>query len=64
MSLSTMQMEYGQQLCIVGNQAALGSWDASRGLKLGWNDGHVWAGVVELEAGSKVEFKVSGQGAT
>jgi len=43
---------------VVGNLPALGAWDAQRGLKLKWSEGHVWAAAVDLEVGSKVEFKV------
>lgn len=52
------EVKYGERLCIVGNHPALGAWDTRRALQLKWNEGHVWAGTVELEAQSKVEFKV------
>jgi hypothetical protein len=52
------QVKYGQQLRVVGNLPALGSWDTARGLELRWSEGHVWAATLELEVGSRVEFKV------
>ena len=52
------QVKYGESLRVVGNHPSLGAWDAGRGLQLRWNEGHVWAAEVEMEAGSKVEFKV------
>ncbi|KAI8466100.1 MAG: pyruvate phosphate dikinase [Monoraphidium minutum] len=52
------EVNYGQQLRVVGSAPGLGSWDATRGLQLKWSDGHVWSGEAELEAGGPLEFKV------
>ena len=52
------QVRYGQRLWVVGNQQELGSWNVDSGLKLKWHEGHVWSAAVELDVGSKVEYKV------
>jgi hypothetical protein len=57
--LPAPQVNYGQQLRVVGNAPGLGGWDTARGLHLKWSEGHVWSGEVELDAGSHVEFKVT-----
>jgi hypothetical protein len=56
-----MQVEYGEQFKIVGNQKQLGNWDAGKGLELTWNEGDVWAATVELPVAVDVEFKVCRQ---
>jgi hypothetical protein len=53
------QVEYGERLKVVGNQAALGSWDVSKAVELKWHDGDLWAGEVEMPVGKDIEFKVS-----
>lgn len=52
------QVAYGQRLFVVGNLPELGGWDAGRGLKLKWHEGHIWAAEAELGTGARVEFKV------
>uniref|UniRef100_A0A383W7M3 CBM20 domain-containing protein n=1 Tax=Tetradesmus obliquus TaxID=3088 RepID=A0A383W7M3_TETOB len=42
--------EFGQRLWLVGDAAALGSWDVVHGLRLKWVDGGKWVGSVDLDA--------------
>ena len=50
----------GQVLALVGSSAALGNWEASRAVRLSWQDGHRWVADVQLEPGwnGALEFKV------
>jgi len=34
---------YGNTIYVVGNTEALGNWDANKGLKLNWSEGHFWS---------------------
>ncbi|KAF6253313.1 pyruvate phosphate dikinase [Scenedesmus sp. NREL 46B-D3] len=51
------KIEYGERFKVVGNQAALGSWDVSKAPELKWHDGDLWAGSVEVPVGKDIEFK-------
>jgi hypothetical protein len=57
--LPAVQVGYGEEFKIVGNQKELGNWDAGKALELKWNDGDVWAATAELPVGVDIEFKVS-----
>ena len=46
-----------EPVVVCGNVAALGNWDAARGLELRW-DGERHVGVVEAETGATLEFKL------
>eukprot|EP00882_Tetradesmus_deserticola_P003190 GHRQ01003381.1.p1 GENE.GHRQ01003381.1~~GHRQ01003381.1.p1 ORF type:complete len:108 (+),score=33.10 GHRQ01003381.1:230-553(+) len=52
------KIEYGERLKIVGNQAALGSWDVSKALELKWHEGDLWVGSAEVPVKQDIEFKV------
>lgn len=43
--------DFGQEVYLVGNCAALGDWDVMKGVQLVWGAGHIWEGSVELPAG-------------
>ncbi len=47
----TRQIPYGLHLAIVGSAPEFGEWQASKGIKLEWQDGHTWSTEVELPAG-------------
>lgn len=46
-----MHCDYGQQVCLVGSDPALGSWDTSLAVPLQWSEGDWWQAWVELPAG-------------
>jgi hypothetical protein len=47
----TCATEFGQRLWLVGDAAALGSWDVGCGLRLKWEAGSKWVGSVDLDVG-------------
>lgn len=58
------KVKYGQSLCIVGNSAGLGKWDAAKSMgKMQWNEGDVWMCEIALDRlvngadGDRLEFK-------
>jgi hypothetical protein len=48
----TCPTAFGQRLWLVGDAAALGSWDLGSALRLKWSEGGNWVGSVELDAGA------------
>lgn len=44
-------VEFGQELCLVGEVEDLGNWSAESCLPLAWHDGDVWTAECELPAG-------------
>ena len=56
----TFSTHPGQQLVVVGSCAALGAWEAAKGLPLTWHEGHRWAGSLEADEAevADAEFKV------
>lgn len=46
-----VRTEFGQQLVVVGGCATLGAWNIDNGLRLNWQEGHIWETGVELPAG-------------
>jgi alpha-amylase len=55
----TCPTAFGQRVWLVGDAAALGSWDVSRGLALTWTEGGNWVGSVDLDAAATtaVQYK-------
>ncbi|GAB4820742.1 hypothetical protein N2152v2_007788 [Parachlorella kessleri] len=51
------QLQMGQGVTLVGSHPALGAWELGNGVRLSWNDGHVWQAEAPLPPGSTVEFK-------
>lgn len=51
--------KWGDQLCVVGNHAALGFWDPKKALKLETSSSNYpqWSGSVSLPANSRIEYK-------
>lgn len=45
-----MQTKLGQQVMLVGNRPALGSWCAEAALPMCWNEGHIWTAAIEVPA--------------
>eukprot|EP00877_Chromochloris_zofingiensis_P005419 jgi/Chrzof1/14879/Cz09g19100.t1 len=50
-------VEFGQELCLVGEVEDLGNWSAESCLPLAWHDGDVWTAECELPAGNHIEYK-------
>jgi len=48
---------FGEQLCVVGSSAALGSWDVARSHSMSWTEGGVWLATVKLCSDELVEYK-------
>eukprot|EP00930_Biecheleria_cincta_P023306 TRINITY_DN16861_c0_g1_i2.p1 TRINITY_DN16861_c0_g1~~TRINITY_DN16861_c0_g1_i2.p1 ORF type:complete len:208 (-),score=42.10 TRINITY_DN16861_c0_g1_i2:55-588(-) len=54
----TYHTKFGQELCIVGSSAELGSWDLERRVPMSWTDGDVWVAKVEFPPGKQdVQYK-------
>lgn len=51
------QVNFGQELVLVGSADALGGWELARAPHMTWNDGDVWTATIELPAGAHVEYK-------
>lgn len=52
------ELEYGQKVGVVGDAEGLGSWNPATPFTLGWTEGDVWVGTVELPAVGEVEYKL------
>lgn len=39
---SRRQLDFGEDLFVVGSHANLGAWDPARGVQMTWTDGDVW----------------------
>lgn len=50
-------VEFGQEICVVGEADTLGKWDATAAVPLNWNDGDIWTVEAELPIGASVEYK-------
>ncbi len=44
-------MQFGEELCVVGEADELGAWDVSRCVSMAWNEGDVWVAEAELPSG-------------
>jgi alpha-amylase len=49
--------EYGEMVCVVGDDSALGAWDPARAVPLDPSQYPIWSGRVEVERGRKIEYK-------
>jgi alpha-amylase len=49
--------EFGQRLWLVGDAAALGSWDVGSALRLKWAEGGKWVGSADLDVGATRAIK-------
>lgn len=45
----TKHLQYGLHMAVTGSDEQLGAWDGKRGLKLVWNEGHVWSATIKLQ---------------
>ena len=39
----------GEDLAVIGSIKELGFWDQGRALRMGWNDGNIWKGILIFE---------------
>ena len=49
---------HAQELLLTGSTPELGSWDASKGLRLEWGEGHVWHTLQPIPLQLSTRFKV------
>lgn len=49
------QTNFGENLSVLGSISELGEWNQSGALRMNWNEGHVWKGIIEY----RPEFIVS-----
>lgn len=52
------QVGYGDKLCVVGNEKALGRWKLDKAFELRWSEGDIWEGQVEVPDDAKIEYKL------
>lgn len=52
-----LQVDFGQQVLVVGNVPELGGWELGRAPQMTWSEGDNWSVAVEVPAGSQFEFK-------
>ncbi|KAF8061094.1 Mettl6 [Scenedesmus sp. PABB004] len=50
-------VEWGEDVCLVGEADALGSWNVDACVPMAWNEGDVWTAEAELPAGARFEYK-------
>ena len=55
------QMRYntqmGEDLAVIGSIKELGFWDQGRALRMGWNDGNIWKGILIFENKNIIDFE-------
>ncbi|KAF6261767.1 kinase-like domain-containing protein [Scenedesmus sp. NREL 46B-D3] len=47
----------GEELWLVGDAGALGSWDPAAGTQMQWGEGHIWSVTLPFEQGATLEYK-------
>ena len=47
----------GEDIAVIGSIYNLGNWDVNRSLKMGWNHGNIWKGVLYLGDSNIVDFE-------
>ena len=47
----------GEDLAVIGSINELGNWEMHRALKMGWNDGNIWKGVLYLGDNNFFDFE-------
>eukprot|EP00879_Flechtneria_rotunda_P007945 GHRR01008324.1.p1 GENE.GHRR01008324.1~~GHRR01008324.1.p1 ORF type:complete len:360 (+),score=131.26 GHRR01008324.1:192-1271(+) len=50
-------VDYGQDMCLVGDTEELGSWDVNQCIPMAWHEGDVWTAKAELPVGVHLEYK-------
>lgn len=53
----SVQVNFGQELVLVGSTDSLGGWELARAPHMTWNEGDLWTATIELPAGTHVEYK-------
>lgn len=56
-ALPRPQLNFGQQMVLVGDAEALGAWELERAPVLTWSEGDDWRVTLDLPAGSQLEYK-------
>lgn len=52
-----VQVEFGQDVLIVGSHETLGAWQLDGAARCSWKEGDVWEASVDLPAGAELEYK-------
>lgn len=55
--LSPAQVDFGQQVLLVGDAPQLGSWELGHAPHMSWSEGDTWTATVDLPEGAAVEYK-------
>ena len=50
------ELDYGDEMCVVGSAVELGAWNPDAALALRWTEGNVWRGELAVPAGGAVEY--------
>merc|ERR1712188_111185 len=51
------RVKFGQEVVLVGDDKALGSWSVSKGKKLEWQEGDMWQATVDLPCDTSIQYK-------
>merc|ERR1712224_174334 len=51
------RVKFGQEVVLVGDDKALGSWSVSKGKKLEWQEGDMWQATVDLPRDTSIQYK-------
>ena len=52
-----LQVDFGDQLLVVGDVDQLGGWELERAPHMVWTEGDVWQATVDMPSGTAAEFK-------
>jgi len=50
-------VEFGQEICLVGETEGLGKWEVEQCIPMAWTDGDVWTAKADVPAGSHIQYK-------
>lgn len=50
-------VDFGEAVCLVGNDTALGAWSVEDCVSMKWSEGDVWTTQLSIPAGQTVEYK-------
>ena len=53
----TNDVGFGNEVCVTGSHALLGSNDPLKAPKLAWNPGNIWRGTIALPAGEAINYR-------
>ena len=53
----TNDVGFGNEVCVTGSHALLGSNDLLKAPKLAWNPGNIWRGTIALPAGEAINYR-------